>query len=155
MNSGKIFYMILILLLILLFSFIFLTLKHFHFFDSHLSDISLNQVDSTLHGNVYIPDKENIKSIKKYDDKFLEPEVRIRYENGIKLTITRLNLVNSYKFISNIALDKKNIVEKYTDNNEDVYCFRNTTGILYFFMGKADESRIIDLIHEIVREGQI
>ncbi|MBB3127009.1 hypothetical protein FHS19_001663 [Paenibacillus rhizosphaerae] len=94
-------------LLIILISALFVTalvvlliLRSGHFLDRNLRPSTMQEAQVLLRSGLRFPDEDQIRSVQVYDDKFMEPEIRISYSNGLRLSVTRLRGPSPYPVLS-------------------------------------------------------
>ncbi|MEK5643174.1 MULTISPECIES: hypothetical protein [Paenibacillus] len=103
-----------------------------------------------LRSELRFPDEDQIRTVEVYDDKFMEPEIRIRYPNGLRLSVTRLRGPSPYPVLSHQKAVPS--TKELRDDRTEKAVYRFVKGdFLYTLHGDVPEQVISDTVLQIFR----
>ncbi|WP_145133365.1 hypothetical protein [Paenibacillus sp. Y412MC10] len=122
-----------------------------HFLDRNLRPSTMQEARVLLRSDLRFPDEDQIRSVQVYDDKFMEPEIRIRYLNGLRLSVTRLRSPSPYPVLSHQKAVPS--TKELRDDQTEKAVYRFVKGdFLYTLHGDVPEQVISETVLQIFRD---
>ncbi|UYO02608.1 hypothetical protein [Paenibacillus sp. PSB04] len=120
------------------------------FWDRNLRPSTMQEARVLLRSELRFPDEDQIRTVEVYDDKFMEPEIRIRYPNGLRLSVTRLRSPSPYPVLSHQKA-VPSTKELRDDRTEKVVYRFVKDDFLYTLHGDVPEQVISETVLQIFR----